>query len=84
MGDNGADNVVIQIQPALEAKGTFVLEGSDRKDFDFSGKQVSLQSSGEGASGFAVLGPVQGGRHVHRVPTHSRPLHAGGLHLWVG
>jgi hypothetical protein len=53
VGDNGADNVVVQIQPALQAKGTFVLEGSDRKDFDFSGKQVSLQLGGDDASGFA-------------------------------
>ena len=53
VGDNGADNVVVQIQPALEAKGAFVLEGTDRKDFDFSGKQVSLQSAGEGTFGFA-------------------------------
>jgi hypothetical protein len=53
VGDNGADNVVVQFQPALEAKGTFVLEGSDRKDFDFSGKQVSLQSAGDDMSGFA-------------------------------
>jgi hypothetical protein len=47
VGDNGADNVVIQIQPALEAKGAFVLEGSDRKDFDFSTMQVTLQAAGD-------------------------------------
>lgn len=53
VGDSGADNVVVQLQSALEAKGTFVLEGSDRKDFDFSGKQVSLQSVDDESSGFA-------------------------------
>ena len=52
VGDNGADNVVVQMQPALEAKGVFILEDSDRKDFDFSGKQVSLQPAGEETSGF--------------------------------
>jgi protocatechuate 3,4-dioxygenase beta subunit len=53
VGDSGADDVVVQLQPALEAKGAFVLEGSDRKDFDFSGKQVSLQSVDDESSGFA-------------------------------
>jgi protocatechuate 3,4-dioxygenase beta subunit len=47
VGDNGADNVVVQLQPALEAKGAFILEGSDRKDFDFSTMQVTLQAVGD-------------------------------------
>lgn len=47
IGDNGLKDVVVQIQPALEAKGQIVLEGSDRKDFDFSGIQLVVQPVNE-------------------------------------
>lgn len=53
VGDGGADDVVVQLQSALEAKGAFVLEDSERKDFDFSGKQVMLQATDGETSGFA-------------------------------
>ena len=46
VGDAGLEGVILQLQPSLEAKGAFVLEGSDRKDFDFAGFSVNLRSVG--------------------------------------
>ncbi len=50
VGDAGLEGVVLQIQPALEAKGAFVLEGSGRKDFDFAGFSVHLRPAGDNNS----------------------------------
>ncbi|MGO9242747.1 MAG: collagen binding domain-containing protein [Bryobacteraceae bacterium] len=47
VGDAGLEGVVLQIQPALEAKGAFVLEGAERKDFDFTGFAVKLRSASD-------------------------------------
>jgi hypothetical protein len=47
VGDAGLEGLVLQIQPALEAKGAFVLEGSERKDFGFTGFSVNLSSAGD-------------------------------------
>lgn len=47
VGDGGVQNLVLQVQPALEAKGAFVLEGSDRKDYDFTTSSVNLQAAGD-------------------------------------
>ena len=53
VGDAGLENVVLQIQASLEAKGTFVLEGSERKDFTFAGYSLNLMSAGETSAPFA-------------------------------
>ena len=53
VGDAGLENVVLQIQASLEAKGAFVLEGSERKDFSFSGFSLNLMSAGETSAPFA-------------------------------
>ena len=37
VGDADAENVMLQVQPALEAAGSFIVEGSDKKDIDFAG-----------------------------------------------
>ncbi|MGD0578092.1 MAG: carboxypeptidase-like regulatory domain-containing protein [Bryobacteraceae bacterium] len=47
VGDTDVENVVLQIQPALETKGAFVLEGSERKDFDFADFSVYMRPMGD-------------------------------------
>lgn len=42
LGDFDVTNVVVHIQPALEAKGSIVLEGSQERNFDFTGYRLSL------------------------------------------
>ena len=37
VGETDANNVTLQLQPVLEASGTFVVEGSDKKEVDFAG-----------------------------------------------
>jgi hypothetical protein len=50
VGDSGVESVVLQIQPVVEAKGAFVLEGSDRKDFDFSDFSVYMRPGGDNSA----------------------------------
>ena len=47
VGDSGVENLVLQLQPSMEAKGAFVLEGSEKKDFDFANSYVGLRPVGE-------------------------------------
>jgi hypothetical protein len=41
VSETDADDVTLQLQPALEASGSFVVEGSDKKDIDFAGCSVN-------------------------------------------
>lgn len=41
VGDTDADNVTLQLQPVLEASGSFAVEESPRKDVDFAGCTVN-------------------------------------------
>ncbi len=45
VGETDADNVTLQLQPALEASGSFVVEGSNKKDIDFAGCSVNAEST---------------------------------------
>lgn len=54
VGDTDVTNVVLEMRPGLEAKGSMVLEGSDRKDFDFSSffiNMIPVDSSPFGGAG---------------------------------
>lgn len=54
VSDSDVTNVALQLLPGLEAKGVIVLEGSDRKDFDFSSFFLGVEavdSSPFGGSG---------------------------------
>jgi protocatechuate 3,4-dioxygenase beta subunit len=46
VGDSDVTSVVLQMLPGLEAKGSIVLEGSDKKDFDFSHYFINLIPTG--------------------------------------
>ena len=43
VADSDVTNVALQMLPGLEAKGVMVLEGADKKDFDFSGFFLALE-----------------------------------------
>jgi protocatechuate 3,4-dioxygenase beta subunit len=45
VGDCDVTNVALQLLPGLEAKGLIVLEGSDRKDFDFSSFFLGVEAA---------------------------------------
>jgi hypothetical protein len=45
VADSGVTGVALQLLPGLEAKGVIVLEGSDRKDFDFSSFFVGVEAA---------------------------------------
>ncbi len=45
VGETDADNVTLQLQPALDASGAFVVEGSNKKDIDFAGCNVNAEST---------------------------------------
>lgn len=45
VGGSDVTNVALQLLPGLEAKGSIVLEGSDRKDFDFSSFFLSVEAA---------------------------------------
>ena len=71
VGEAGLVNVVLQIQPAVEAEGAFVLEGSDGKDFDFSGFTVEWWCADATSAG-------SGGVHVEPNGTFTLPdMHPG-------
>ncbi|MGD0578588.1 MAG: carboxypeptidase regulatory-like domain-containing protein [Bryobacteraceae bacterium] len=61
VGDAGLEGVVLQLQPPLEAKGAFVLEGSDRKDFDFAGSSLNLQPADDTSYPVAYAQPKTDG-----------------------
>jgi len=81
VGDNGVTNLVVQLVPGFEIKGTITLEGTDKKDYDFSGFSISLSavdlanfSGGWGqakSDGTFTLSPVWAGRHTIAVYTGS-------------
>ena len=50
VGDAGLEGVVLQIQESLEARGALVLEGSDRRDFEFAGFHISMRPGGDPAA----------------------------------
>jgi len=81
VGDSGAQNIVLQIQPTKEVKGTLVLEGSDRKDFDFSGFSITMRP-GDGNSAYVqdarpkpdgkfTLSQIAPGRYVLNISPRS-------------
>ena len=66
VGEAGVANVALQIQPALELEGTLVLEGFDRRDFDFSGFTVEWWYADATSAG-------SGGAHVEPDGTFTLP-----------
>lgn len=53
VGDVDVTQVTLQMAPGLEAKGSIVLEGSDKKGFDFSSFSVGLNPVGSAPFGGA-------------------------------
>jgi len=53
VGDVDVANLVLQILPGIEVNGSIALEGSGRKDFDFSGFNVSMIPAGSSPFGGA-------------------------------
>jgi len=61
VGDADLSKVALQMLPPLEAKGAIVLEGSEKKDFDFSSFSIYLNPAGSSIFGGATAQVKQDG-----------------------
>jgi protocatechuate 3,4-dioxygenase beta subunit len=72
--DFDVTSVALQMMPALETKGSIVLEGSDRKDFDFSDFSVHMNPSRSFVGGAGAQAKPDGTFTIsHLSPGHYFP-----------